>query len=257
MFEIDPRAARMSLMTVEPPSPARRRRARRGDGALLRERLIDATEALWLDRGDERELTIRDVAAAAGVTSPSVYLHFADKDALLAAVSLRAWDALAAVMQAAAAEVQDPFQALRRLGAAYIQWGLDHSLQYQLLLMGPPRENAAMGSQSVAAKLCLAHLTGAVGPCVEAGVMLGDPEQLTLSMWSALHGYVALRISQPELPWPEHLDALGEHVARMAGLGTALLSRVERTAFSRPPTSGRYRQVLDDAIVSLQDGDGS
>lgn len=236
---------------IKPPSPSvRRRRARRGEGALLREELVEAAESLLLDLGDEGQLTIREVAAKVGVTSPSVYLHFADKEALVDAVCLRAWDALALRMSEASEQSDDPFQALRWLGAAYVRWALDHALQYQLLLMTPRRE--LRSARTAAAEACLRHLTGAVEPCVEAGVMYGDPQQLTLSMWGAMHGYVALRITQPELPWPDDPDELGEHVARMAGLGTALLSRVEQKGLTPPPTSEAYRQVLDDAVDALR-----
>jgi len=57
-------------------------------------------------------------------------------------------------------------------------------------------------------------------------VLRGDPEQLTLRMWSAVHGCAALLISKPEFPWPQDLDGLADDVARMAGLGTALSSRL-------------------------------
>jgi len=239
---------RMAIRPSQPP--ARRRRARRGEGELLRDELVNAAETLLLSLGDERELTIRDVASRVGVTSPSVYRHFADKDALVDAVCLRAWDALALRMQAAAEQTQDPFQALRHLGAAYVGWGVEHAVQYRLLLMAPQRVHG--GTRAAAARACLDHLTAAVRPCVTAGVMLGDPEQLTMSMWSALHGYVSLRITQPELPWPNDLDQLGEHVARMSGLGTAVLTRIEQAALTPSPTSKDYRVVLDDAVEALR-----
>lgn len=232
----------------------RRRRARRGEGGALRDQLLDVAERLLIELGDERRLTIRAVAAQADVTSPSVYLHFADKDALVDAVALRAWDELAGRMEGARASEDDPFQALRKVGAAYVAWALDHAVQYELLLLG--RRGRDDGPRTAAADACLRHLAAAVEPCVRAGVFVGDVEQLTLAMWAALHGYVALAIAQPHLPWPADRAAYGEHVSRMSGLGTALLSRLEQEPPSSPPSSERYRQALDDLLARLGAGQG-
>jgi AcrR family transcriptional regulator len=189
------------------------------------------------------------VAAEAGVTSPSVYLHFADKDALVDAVALRVWDDLARRMDDARLSEPDPFQALRKVGAAYVAWAFDHAVQYELLLLG--RRGSDDGVRTAAAEACLRHLAAAVGPCVEAGVFVGDVEQLTLAMWAALHGYVALVIAQPQLPWPADRAAYGEHVSRMSGLGTAVLSRLEERPPPASPSSERYRRALDDLLADL------
>lgn len=235
-------------MAPSPDPPVARRRAARGEGPKLREQLLEAAEELLLASGDEQDLTIRAVAAKVGVTSPSVYRHFADKDALVDAVCLRAWDELARSMDAALDRHEDPFQAMRHLGAAYISWGLAHATQYRLLLLAP----ATGGSERpAAADACLRHLERAVAPCVEQGVLHGDVASLTLTMWAALHGYVALRITQPGLPWDDDPDVDAQHVARMAGLGSALLTRIERAAPERPPASERYVAVLDDAVARL------
>ena len=60
-----------------------RTRARRGEGHRLREELVAAASDLLGELGDPNQLSMRAVAAAAGVTPPSIYLHFADKTALL------------------------------------------------------------------------------------------------------------------------------------------------------------------------------
>ena len=59
------------------------RRTRRG--AKTAERILDAAEALFAERG-YAGTTLRDVAAAVGVRNPSLYNHFESKDALYAAV---------------------------------------------------------------------------------------------------------------------------------------------------------------------------
>ena len=51
---------------------ARRSRARRGEGARLREDILAAAEELLLSSGDAGSLSIRAIANAVGVTPPSI-----------------------------------------------------------------------------------------------------------------------------------------------------------------------------------------
>ncbi|MCA1708231.1 MAG: TetR/AcrR family transcriptional regulator, partial [Actinobacteria bacterium] len=60
-----------------------RSRARRGEGDKLREDIIEAAERLLVETGDQASVSIRAIARSAGVTPPSIYLHFADKEGLL------------------------------------------------------------------------------------------------------------------------------------------------------------------------------
>jgi AcrR family transcriptional regulator len=66
--------------------PLKRRRAARGSGEQLREEILNAATDLLLETGHAKDVSIRSVAQRVGVTPPSIYLHFADKDALLDAV---------------------------------------------------------------------------------------------------------------------------------------------------------------------------
>lgn len=222
-----------------------RTRANPGEGQALRDQLLDAAEALLTESGSEKALSLRKVSARVGVTTPSVYLHFADKRALLGAVAARAWSNLDQHMREAREGVDDPMRALRRTGVGYVRFAVDHPVQYRLLLMSAPDE--AREAQHEAANACLEHIVAAVRPCVEAGVLRGDPEQLALRMWSAVHGCAALLISQPHLPWPT--DTIGDEVSRMAGLGTAMATRLDVQAFY---PADAFTAALDGAAAALQ-----
>jgi len=67
------------------PAPARR--ARRG-GEETAARILDVAEELFAERGFAGT-TLRDVAARVGVRNPSIYNHFASKEALYEAVLAR------------------------------------------------------------------------------------------------------------------------------------------------------------------------
>jgi AcrR family transcriptional regulator len=57
----------------------------RRKGELTAERILDAAEALFAERGYDGT-TLRDVAARVGLRIPSLYNHFASKESLYAAV---------------------------------------------------------------------------------------------------------------------------------------------------------------------------
>ena len=85
-----------------------RTRARRGEGEQLRDDIVEAATTLLLSTGNEEAVTIRAVARAVGVTPPSIYLHFADKNALLMAVCRQTFEHLDEHIEAAVAGVDDP-----------------------------------------------------------------------------------------------------------------------------------------------------
>ena len=85
-------------MTVELkrrlPSPSRRARAA---GGGLRDTLVDAAVALIARKGTEG-FSLREVARRARVSEAAPYGHFADREALLAAVAERGFVELAKQM---------------------------------------------------------------------------------------------------------------------------------------------------------------
>ncbi len=89
------------------PLPARHRQG----GERTAERILDAAEELFAERG-YNGTTLRDVATRVGVRPPSLYNHFASKDALYAAVLERGIgpliELLARSAAASAAEAYDP-----------------------------------------------------------------------------------------------------------------------------------------------------
>jgi AcrR family transcriptional regulator len=69
-----------ALHTTAPPAAPRRRK-----GERTAERILDAAEALFAERG-YAGAKLRDVAARVGLRTPSLYNHFPNKESLYAAV---------------------------------------------------------------------------------------------------------------------------------------------------------------------------
>lgn len=224
-------------MTTVPPTPASpRRRLRRGEGALLASDILDAADALLVAGGDEDSVSIRAIAAAVGVSPPSIYLHFPDKTSLLFAVCERHFAALDAAMEAAEASVDDPIEALRERGRAYVRFGIDNPEHYRILFMGAPWAAPATWSDDrLSASAAFNHQVDAVARCVDAGVFPGlDPVLGAMGLWAAAHGVASLVISKPDFPWPP-LEVLVDHVLDAHGSGLAAMSAAGGSCAISPP----------------------
>lgn len=67
-------------------SVAVRTRKPRGQGASRRGEILDAAKRLFTEEG-YAQATMRRIAAEVGVSPTALYLHFADKEAILRAIA--------------------------------------------------------------------------------------------------------------------------------------------------------------------------
>ena len=201
-----------STPATHPPPPPRSR-YRRGEGALLREDILNAASELFVVEGGVEGVTIRAVAAAVGVSPPSVYLHFADKDELIFAVCQSLFARLDAALEEAVAGIDDPFAACKARAAAYVRFGLEHPEHYRVLFMQPPRHHPeGFGPEDVKASVAFEHLMANVQAMVASGLLRDgiDTYMLAIEAWASAHGITSLLISHPDFPWPD-VDALLDH----------------------------------------------
>jgi AcrR family transcriptional regulator len=202
------------------PATGRRQRARRGEGDLLRDEILEAAERLLIETGNRDAVSIRAVAEGAGVTPPSIYLHFADKTELLFAVCEKHFEVLDRHLEEAAARTDDPLESLRLRGQAYVRFGLDHPEHYRILFMGKPDDTPDyFGDERLRQSASFDHLVAGVQRCLDAGVLTGDPTLIAFGLWSVVHGVTSLLIAKPDFPWPP-VEQLVDHVlnVQMEGL---------------------------------------
>ena len=148
--------------------PLKRRRAPRGSGEQLRDEILDATTELLLETGHAKAVSIRSVAQRVGVTPPSIYLHFADKDALLDAVCARYFEKLDEEMQRVSADQPSTVEVLRAQGLAYVRFAMQTPELYRIATMGEgrPGSDIDMTLNSSAFQ----HLRNSVEVLIEEGV---------------------------------------------------------------------------------------
>ncbi|HZY76996.1 MAG TPA: TetR/AcrR family transcriptional regulator [Jatrophihabitantaceae bacterium] len=196
---------------------AKRQRARRGSGEQLREEIVAAAKKLLAEAGNADKVSIRAVADAVGVTPPSIYLHFADKDELLNAVVFDVFSELDAAMLQGADGLDEPLARLRAFGMSYIRFAVGHPEHYRLATMDPCASPPAV--DEVLATSAFAHFQATVRECMDAGIFTpGDPLPITLDLWAAAHGIASLIIAKPYLPWGE-LDVVADRILCAAAMG--------------------------------------
>ncbi len=189
-------------MSTPVPNSERRRRAPRGFGDQLRDEILVAATELLLETGHAKAVSIRSVAQRVGVTPPSIYLHFRDKDALLDAVCARYFEKLDEEMQRAAIGQTTTMDVLRAQGQAYVRFALQTPELYRIATMseGSPGRDVDITLNSSA----FTHMRATVQTLMDEGIYTdGDATQTALEMWAAAHGVAAMLIAKPYLPWGE------------------------------------------------------
>ena len=205
-------------MTSKPA--ARRRRSPKGSGERLRGEIIAAARECLTRLGNADAVSIRAVAAHVGVTPPSIYLHFADKEALLDAVLVDLFTELDDVMQQAAAGIDDPLERLRQHGLAYVRFARSSPEYYRLATMAVRTE--AGNVDSILGTAAFTHFNATVVDCMDAGIFAkGDPLPVALELWAAAHGIASLLVAKPYLPWGD-TEVFADRVLRSAAMGRAV-----------------------------------
>jgi len=158
-------------------------------------------------------LSLRKVARQAGVSHAAPYAHFADKQALIAAISTEGYQRLYARLQAAVARYPaDPARQLVAAAWAYLQFAQQETAYFRLSLSGAlEKENDYPAFVAISTE-SYALVRQVVAACQSAGVLRPGPADLaTVSVWSLVHGFTSLllenQISHTVLErWP--LDEL-------------------------------------------------
>ena len=179
--------------------------------AETRERILDAAREMFVEAGYEAT-TMRAIADRIEYTPTAIYHHFRNKEALLAELCALDFQALAAAFQKLS-RIADPIERLRRCGLAYVEFGLQHPMQYQLMFMtrkppevmkairgADPSEDAYEFLRATCADVIA---TGRVRPEYR------NVNELALMSWSALHGLISLYIAKEKDVWIDWKDVRG------------------------------------------------
>ncbi|QBD75471.1 TetR/AcrR family transcriptional regulator [Ktedonosporobacter rubrisoli] len=178
----------------------------------LRNALLQAALEL-LTEGGAAALDLRKVARKAGVSHAAPYRHFADKQALIAALSEEGFKRLAERIQSALQEAPDSSYAqLLSIARAYVGFAVDNPWLMREMFSGGVINREAYPDLYRASKAVFKFYVEAVRQGQARGeIVEGDPGELAGVLWSMLHGVSILVIEDQMHPYadgPEGLESV-------------------------------------------------
>lgn len=181
------------------------KRHARGQGHLLRDEILDATIELLAETGDASAVSIRTIAKRVDRSTPLIYEHFVDRDALLFEAARRALDRMGDAVEAETTTEHDVAVRLRARAHAYVEFARRHPEPYRILFMDP-RHSGSLTLDQLLDTTGLSGVRRELDAAIDAGLMAERDTALTsLTLWTALHGVASLLITHPTLDWPDRL----------------------------------------------------
>ena len=154
--------------------------------------LIDAAERVLVADGPDA-VTVRAVAAAAGVAPMGVYNRFGGKDGLVDAVLTRGFVGLKTAI--AAHGEADPAERLMNAGLRYREFALGHQAHYLAMFDDTLRQETTSPEVMRHARAAFDELVGHVRYAMVGGALAdGEPDEVAQLIWSTVHGAVQLEI---------------------------------------------------------------
>nr|WP_254868649.1 WHG domain-containing protein [Phaeobacter sp. HF9A] len=166
------------------------------------------TALTLIDQRDGPHFSLRELERVLGVSHASAYRHFADKAALLDALTAEGFARLASCQKE---ELQkagpDPMERLKALGVAYIRFALDNKGFFSLMFSERGDENPERSSRIRHNEQALATLLGCIVDCQTSGLIAdGDPKRIAGYVILATHGLAVYR-TQGHHPMGDGNDA--------------------------------------------------
>ena len=172
----------------------------------LRTLIIDAARELFVARGADA-VTMREIAKRIGYSATSIYLHFANKEALLRVICDTDFLALATSLKNVMLIV-NPIDRLKALSSGYAAFALTHPNHYRLMFMtartpcdDPEQSSLQRNSAEQDAYYQLKTVVNDVHVAGYFRADLKDADLIAQTIWAGTHGVCALQISMSEDKW--------------------------------------------------------
>lgn len=218
------------------PVPAAARKPRHAyHHGHLRQALVDQAVRTIRSRGVEG-LTLREVGQDLRVSRTALYRHFADKQALLAAVAAEGFRTFRQALEQAWTPSAHDRAGFVAMGHAYVAFAREHPSYYRVMFGGFVAKVECDPGLAEVADSAFGVLVGAIAEMQAAGVVeAGDPEALAVFVWSAVHGLALLvidgQLARPGVDVAEVIDLTMAQVWR----GIAAYTRRDQAPASGAP----------------------
>jgi AcrR family transcriptional regulator len=170
-----------------------------------------------LEESGQTALSLRAVARRAGVSPAAPYRHYADREALVAAVAAVGYRDLAARLAAAHPSPSTPEEMIS-VAIAYVRFALERPALFRIMFGEPcDRDNDERVAATTAVSLYLREIVERSFPQAD------DAEALATAIWALVHGLAFLHLDGK-------LDSAGPSVVadRVSSAIQALLTSTSR-----------------------------
>ena len=163
----------------------------------IKKMILDASLKLFMEQGFEN-VSIRKIADLIEYSPTTVYLYFKDKNEILFNLHEMGFQKMAEY-NADLWTIKNPIVRLAKMGEYYIQFGLENPALYELMfILKAPMEALLVLDEKCEWKSgdqALGKLKDTIRECMDKGLIeKGDVDAVAMSIWSMVHGMVALAI---------------------------------------------------------------
>jgi AcrR family transcriptional regulator len=160
--------------------------------------LLDAASHLLASEGPSA-LTVRRIAADAGMSTMNVYSRFGSKDGVVEQLFLKGFELLAEGMSSID-ESSDPIADLSACGQSYRRFAIAHPTLYAVMFSrvvpdfvpSPTAQEFALGTLDLLAQR--------LQRAMDAGMLRpADAQHVAAIVWSTCHGVISLELAQDGL----------------------------------------------------------
>jgi TetR/AcrR family fatty acid metabolism transcriptional regulator len=189
-----------------------------------RDQIVDTARRLFGERGTT-DVSMDDIAAAAGVARSTVYVYFANRDVLLQACLQSMYDQLKDTIAPVADDGATPDVRLHALMLGLLE-RIDESPAFFRLAMATQATTTAAGSAAVGGTLMLIGLDmiGLLEDIVDAAMAAGefradlDRDRAVVLIGQQVYGVLSVRAGEPDpLPAAQVADEICDFIRRGFG----------------------------------------
>ena len=190
----------MSIILRAPKAKTKRKKRAADpvvDTASLRDRILDASIELISQEGLQA-LSMREVARRAGVTHQAPYHHFADREAILAAIAEQGFTELNRRIAESSTTATSAVDALEKCGMAYVSFALEKPAHFRMMFRPELVAIEKYPALQHCADSAFGNLPMMVEACAKAGLVVKpNTDAFVVMLWSFVHGFACLLLDGP------------------------------------------------------------
>lgn len=161
----------------------------------LKAKILQAARELFMQKGFE-DTSIRNIAEKIEYSPTTIYLYFKDKDDIFHELHKEGFTLLNQYFRPLS-HVSNPFERLKAINKAYINFALENGEFYDLMFIIRSPINSLDKDDSTwdEGNRAFAFLVNTIQECSDQGYFSGMPVQIVaFTVWSMVHGIVSLEI---------------------------------------------------------------